>query len=33
VDKIKSGKTVADARGEPSSPVEPVVIKSASVVE
>jgi peptidyl-prolyl cis-trans isomerase A (cyclophilin A) len=33
VDKIKSGKTVADPRGEPSSPVEPVVIKSASVVD
>jgi peptidyl-prolyl cis-trans isomerase A (cyclophilin A) len=33
VDKIKAGKTVADPRGEPSLPVEPVVIQSARVVE
>jgi cyclophilin family peptidyl-prolyl cis-trans isomerase len=31
VDKIKAGKTVVDPRGEPSLPVEPVVIKSATV--
>ena len=31
VDKIKSGKTVTDPRGEPSVPVEPVVIKSATI--
>jgi cyclophilin family peptidyl-prolyl cis-trans isomerase len=31
VDKIKAGKTVADPRGEPSVPVEPVVIKSATI--
>jgi peptidyl-prolyl cis-trans isomerase A (cyclophilin A) len=31
VDKIKAGKTVTDPRGEPSVPVEPVVIKSATI--
>jgi cyclophilin family peptidyl-prolyl cis-trans isomerase len=31
VDKIKAGKTVTDPRGEPSVPVEPVVIKSAAI--
>ncbi len=33
VDKIKAGQTVAGPTGEPSSPVKPVVIQSASVVE
>ena len=33
VDKIKSGQTVAGPTGEPSTPVNPVVIQSASVVE
>jgi peptidyl-prolyl cis-trans isomerase A (cyclophilin A) len=33
VDKIKSGKTVAGPSGEPSTPVNPVTIQSASVVE
>jgi peptidyl-prolyl cis-trans isomerase A (cyclophilin A) len=33
VEKIKSGKTKPDPRGEPSMPVEPVVIKTARVVE
>jgi peptidyl-prolyl cis-trans isomerase A (cyclophilin A) len=30
VDKIRAGKTVADPRGEPSVPVKPVVIQSAT---
>jgi peptidyl-prolyl cis-trans isomerase A (cyclophilin A) len=33
VDKIKSGKTVAGPSGEPSTPVKPVTIESASVVK
>jgi len=33
VDKIKSGKTTADPRGEPSVPINPVIITSAVVVE
>jgi len=33
VDKIKAGQTVAGPNGEPSVPVNPVVIQSASVVE
>lgn len=31
VDKIKSGKTTVDPRGEPSVPVSPVVIESATI--
>ena len=33
VDKIKDGQTVAGPGGEPSMPVNPVIIQSASVVE
>lgn len=31
VDKIKSGKTVTNPMGEPSTPVDPVTIKSATI--
>ena len=33
VDRIKAGQTVAGPTGEPSTPVNPVVIQSASVVD